>query len=74
MLMFVTFTTVVLLMTTSLTTCGPPQPRHDGSRATPGRPHQGTIGSPQPRATQPTPMLTPTLTLGPPKNATSAGA
>jgi hypothetical protein len=29
--MFCTFTTVVLVTTTLLTTRGPPQPRHDGS-------------------------------------------
>jgi hypothetical protein len=75
--MFCTFTTVVLLMTVLFTTRGPPQPLHDGSWMKPGRPHQGTNGSPHPRATQPTtgpPTLMPTRTLGPPKKATRAGA
>jgi hypothetical protein len=74
--MFCTFTTVVLVMTVLLTTRGPPQPCHDGWCRNPSRPHQGTSGSPHPSATQPTtaPMLMPTLTPGPPKKATSAGA
>src|SRR6185503_2658783 len=75
--MFCTFTTVVLLMTTLFTTRGPPQPPHVGTWAKPDRPHQGTSGSPQPSATQPKtgpPMLMPTRRLGPPKNATRAGA
>src|SRR6266508_5366993 len=73
--MLSTFTAVVLVTTVLFITRGPPQPRHDGSRMKPGRPHQGTTGSPHPSATQPTRgPLTLTLTPGPPKKATRAGA
>src|SRR5260370_21030806 len=73
--MFCTFTTVVRLTTTLLTTRGPPQPPHQARPTKPGRPHHGTHGSPQPSATQLTngaPMAT--RTPGAPKKATSAGA
>src|SRR6266849_6871232 len=74
-LILVTLTTVVRLMTTLLTTRGPPQPPHQARPTKPGRPHHGTHGSPQPSATQLTkgaPMLT--RMPGAPKKATSAGA
>jgi hypothetical protein len=70
------WTTVVWLITTLLTTRGPPQPTHRGAPMNPTGPHHGMIGSPQPSATQPTPgpatpMLMPTRG---PKKATRAGA
>src|SRR5262249_35825124 len=70
-----TLMTVRRSTTTLFTTRGPPQPTHDGRPMNALRPHQGTSGSPQPRATQltnGTPMLT--RTPGAPKNATRAGA
>src|SRR5207302_11235964 len=72
--MLLTLTTVVRLMTTLLTTRGPPQPAHRGLPTKPAGPHHGTTGSPQPSATQLTtgaPALT--ATPGAPKNATRAG-
>src|SRR5262245_12308375 len=71
-LMLVTLTVVVLLTTTLLTTCGPPQPRHVATPTNPGRPHHGTMGSPQASGAQQT-GRTPTRT-GPPRNTTRAGA
>jgi len=73
-LMFCTFTTVVLLMTTLFTTRGPPQPCQLGAPTKPRRPHHGTQGSPQPSGAQYTgrPKLTPTCTP-PPRKTTSAG-
>src|ERR671931_717124 len=72
--MFCTFTTVVRLTTTLLTTRGPPQPAHHGPTKR-DEPHHGTTGSPQPSATQLTNGV-PTVrrTPGAPKNATRAGA
>ena len=71
--MFVTFTVVCWLMTTLLTTRGPPQPCHDATPMKPGRPHHGTTGSPQPSGAQQS-GRTPTPTLTPPRNTTRAGA
>lgn len=45
-------TLILVMLTTLLTTCGPPQPPHQGLPANSRGPHQGTTGSPQPKDTQ----------------------
>src|SRR6516225_1535011 len=79
LLMVVTFTILVLLMTTLFTMCGPYQPPQKGLPMKPTGPHHGSTGSPNPSATHPragTGMPMPTFTDTPtgPTKPTSAGA
>ena len=77
LLMAVTFTILVLLMTTLFTMRGPYQPPQKGLPMKPTGPHHGSTGSPNPSATHPnggTGMPTFTDTPTGPTKPTRAGA